>query len=133
MSDDFSQPQPPPPPAGGPMSDSEARNWAMACHLSGLAGYALPVPGVNIIAPMVIWNLKRSEHPLIDDQGKESLNFQISVLIYLAVSALTFCVGIGIVVMPIVALFDIVFVVIAAIKASQGDYYRYPLTIRFVT
>jgi hypothetical protein len=62
-------------------SNSEERNWAMTCHLASFAGYVLPLG--NIIGPLVAWLMKRDEFPLVDDQGKEALNFQISMTIYL--------------------------------------------------
>jgi uncharacterized Tic20 family protein len=114
-----------------PELTDDARNWAMLCHLSALAG--LVVPGVGMfVGPLVVWLLKRNEHPFIDDQGKEALNFQISMLIYIVISAAMICILIGIVLLPIVIVMNIVFVVIASIKASNGVVYRYPLTIRLI-
>ena len=60
--------------------------WAGFCHLAALAGYVVPMVG-NIVGPLVVWLMKKEEYPLVDDQGKESINFQISILIYVAVSA----------------------------------------------
>ena len=114
------------------MSDKDAQNWALICHLSSLSTYVIPVPGMSIVAPLIIWNLKGKEHPFVDDQGKEAVNFQISMLIYAAIAALTLCVGIGFFVLLIVAVVQVVFVVIAAIKSSNGEAYRYPLTIRMI-
>ncbi|HKJ33078.1 MAG TPA: DUF4870 domain-containing protein, partial [Balneolales bacterium] len=56
------------------------RQWAMLCHLGTLTGFVIPFG--NIIVPAVIWKMKKDVSPLIDEQGKESLNFQISLLIY---------------------------------------------------
>ena len=61
--------------------DKDARMWAMMCHLSALAMYVLPTLG-NIIGPLIVWLIKREESSFIDEHGKESLNFQISVTIY---------------------------------------------------
>jgi uncharacterized protein len=113
-----------------PELTSEARNWAMLCHLSALFGL---VTGFGMfVGPLVVWLLKRNEHPFIDDQGKEALNFQISMLIYTIVAAMMLCVLIGLVLLPAVIVVNIVFVIIASIKASNGEVYRYPLTIRLV-
>ena len=60
--------------------DSEARLWAMIAHLSGFLGYFLPVIG-SLIGPLIVWQLKKDLHPYVDEQGKEALNFQITVLI----------------------------------------------------
>jgi uncharacterized Tic20 family protein len=76
--------------------------------------------------------IKREESEFIDDQGKESLNFQISMLIYIAISAATICIFVGMVTTPVLAVLGVVYVIIAAIKANQGERYRYPLTIRFI-
>lgn len=119
----------PPPPA--PNAKDE-RNWAMFCHLSALAQYVIPIPAANILAPLLLWNLKRKESPFVDDQGREALNFQITVT--LAVMAcipfMLACIGIPMAIAVAVA--DVVFVVIAAIKAADGIRYRYPVCLRFV-
>ena len=111
----------------------DARMWAMFCHLAGLAGFVIPVIVSGIIAPLIIWQVKKDDHPFIDENGKEALNFQISIGIYEFVSALlifVFC--IGAVLLPAVAIFDLVLLIIAAVKANNGQSYRYPLTIRFI-
>jgi len=106
--------------------------WAMFCHLSTLAGYVIPVPGFNVIAPLIVWLIKKDEFPLVNDQGKEAINFQINILIYAIVSALLICVFVGIFLLIAVVIYSLVMTVIAMIKANQGEYYRYPLTIRFL-
>jgi uncharacterized Tic20 family protein len=111
-------------------STSEERNWAMACHLASFAGYVIPMG--NIIGPLVAWLMKREELPLVDDQGKEALNFQISMTIYLIISAILILVVIGAVMLLILGVLNIVFPILAAIAANRGERYRYPLCIRFV-
>jgi uncharacterized Tic20 family protein len=114
-----------------PPITSEARNWAMLCHLSALAG--LVVPGVAMfVGPLIVWLLKRNEHPFVDEHGKEALNFQISMLIYLVLLSPTICILIGFVLLPALLLANVVFVIIASMRASNGEAYRYPLTIRLV-
>ena len=108
----------------------EEKNWAMFCHLSGLAGILIPLG--NIIAPLIIWVLKRDEMPFLNDQGKEALNFQISVTIYIFISAILILVIVGILLLIAIGLFATIFEIIAAINAADGKKYRYPLTIRFV-
>ena len=111
----------------------DARMWAMWCHLSGLAGFLPIVPGIGcVIAPLIIWQMKKEEDPFVDENGKEALNFQISMLIYGVVAGLLIFACIGFVLLPAVVIFDIVFLIIAALKANKGENYRYPLTIRFV-
>lgn len=109
---------------------SEERTFGLLAHLLALAGYVFPFG--NIIGPLVIWLMKKDQYPFVDDQGKESLNFQISMMIYMAVSAVLILIGIGIVLVPAVALVDLIFVIIAATQANQGIAYRYPLCIRFI-
>ncbi|HEX3465874.1 MAG TPA: DUF4870 domain-containing protein [Candidatus Elarobacter sp.] len=109
---------------------AEARNWAMGCHLSSLLG--LFVPFGNLIGPLICWLVKRDQSPLVDANGKESLNFQISMTIWMVISGVLIFVLIGIPMLLVLAVLDIVFSIIAAIKTSNGEPYRYPLTIRFL-
>ena len=110
-----------------PASGSDERMWGMLCHLSGLSGGVIPFG--NIVGPLIVWMIKKDEYAFVDDQGKESLNFQISIMIYTIVLALTI---IGIPVAIGAMIFGLVMTVVAAVKANGGEYYRYPLTIRFV-
>ncbi|MBP6977692.1 MAG: DUF4870 domain-containing protein [Bacteroidales bacterium] len=109
---------------------SEERNWGMFCHLSALAGFIIPFG--NIIGPLIIWLVKRDQYPFVNDQGKESLNFQISILIYIAVSAVLALLLIGFLLMAAVGLFCLIMVILASVKANEGVAYRYPLCIRFI-
>ncbi len=116
---------------GSKEANKDARMWAMLCHLAGLAGIILPASG-NIVAPLIIWQIKKDNNPFIDEQGKEAVNFQISMSIYFIASIILcfICVGAFLVVATIIVFF--VFLLIAAVKANNGYHYRYPLTIRFV-
>jgi uncharacterized protein len=103
---------------------------AMWCHLGTIAGFVIPFG--NIIAPLAIWLAKKDDYPLVDDQGKESLNFQLSVLLYsLAGFALMFLI-VGFFLLAVVGLFALIQIIIAAISASKGEKYRYSLCIRFI-
>lgn len=111
-------------------SSKEERTWAMACHLAAFAGF---LTGIGfIVGPLVVWLLKKDTYPLVDDLGRESLNFQISVIIYYLISGLLMLVLIGFALLAIVAIFQFVMMIIATIKANEGEAYRYPLTIRFL-
>ncbi len=113
--------------------NKDARMWAMFCHLIGLAAILPVVPLFGgAIGALIIWQIKKDDFPFVNEQGKESLNFQISILIYAIVSGLLMFVCIGAFLLPAVIIFDIVFLIIAAIKANNGFHYRYPLTIRFI-
>ena len=113
------------------MDEKQERIWAMVCHLSAFAIFIIPFFG-NIIGPLVIWLIKKEESPLVDDQGKESLNFQISFTIYCLVSLLLSIIVIGIVFLIALGIMFFVLVIIAAVKANDGEKFRYPLTIRLV-
>jgi len=121
------------PTQGAEELNKDARMWAMFCHLSALSGFLPIVPAVGaIIGPLIIWQVKKNEFAFVDEQGKEAVNFQISMLIYAAVAALLIFACVGAVLLPAVIVVDIVFLVIAAIKANKGEHYRYPLCIRFI-
>ena len=115
-------------PADGPSKDD--RMWGMLAHLAALAGYVIPFG--NLVGPLIVWLVKKDEMPFVDDQGKESLNFQITMTIALLISSALICVFIGIVLLPLVAIYDLVLTIIAAIKANEGVRYRYPWTLRLI-
>ena len=102
----------------------DARMWAMLCHLLAIF--------TGFIAPLIIWLVKKEDDPFIDNQGKEALNFQITVAIAMLVAWLLCFACIGFVLVPAVWIVDIVFCIIASVKANNGVAYRYPLTIRFI-
>ena len=112
------------------MNEKQERTWAMVSHLAALAGFIIPFG--NIIGPLVVWLIKKDESPFVDDQGKESLNFQISISIYGVISFLLIVMVIGIFLLIGVGVFAVVMIIIAAVKANGGEKFRYPFTIRFV-
>ncbi len=113
-----------------PEISQEERQVAMFCHLSGLAGFIVPFG--SLVAPIIIWSLKKDDMPFVDEQGKEAINFQISMAIYLFVAIILCFVIIGIPVVIGLVLAKLAFALIAAVKASEGKTYRYPFTLRFV-
>ncbi|MBI1388676.1 MAG: DUF4870 domain-containing protein [bacterium] len=112
--------------------EKDARTWAMLCHLAGFMFYLLPGVG-QIVGPLIIWLIKKDEYGFVDEQGKEAINFQISFTIYGLISAFLLIAFIGILLIPMLLVAQIVLMVIAAIKANDGEHYRYPLTIRFIS
>ncbi len=106
----------------------EARMWAMLCHLLGLF--------TCFIAPLIIWLIKKDEEPFVDNQGKEALNFQITVAIggFVAIVLIITVIGacIGIPLLVAVGIVDLIFCIVASVKANSGEAYRYPVSIRFV-
>jgi len=125
--------QPPPPPVGAPTA--EERQWAMFAHLSALLGGLVTSHFLGLgclIGPLIIWLVKKDTMPFVDDQAKESLNFNITVAIAAMVCGVLMLVLIGFVLLPLLALAWVVFIVIAAIKANEGERYRYPFTLRLI-
>lgn len=123
-----------PPPPAGEMS-KEAKQWGMFCHLAGLLGFlpVVPFPIGNVLGPLIVWLIKKDEMAYVNDQGKESLNFQISMSIYALICIPLVCLaGLGAILAGIVAIVDLVFIIIASIESNKGKPYRYPLTIRLI-
>ncbi len=106
------------------------RNWAMLCHLSAFAGYFFPFGG--IIGPLICWLSKRDESSWVNINGKASLNFQLSILLYIILAAPLCIIIIGIPIIMFLGVLEIVCIVIASVKASKGETYRYPITIPFI-
>src|SRR5919108_1913165 len=119
--------QPPPPPS----TSSEIRTWCVLCHASALLGLFFHFLG-HLLGPLIVWLIKRDASPEIDANGKESLNFQISMLIYDAIAAILCIILIGIPILIALWVLNTVLVVIASVKAGQGKFYRYPFTIRLI-
>ena len=116
---------------GSKVVNKDARMWAMICHLAGLAGIIVPIIG-NVVAPLIVWQIKKEEDPFIDEQGKEAVNFQISMSLYMVICIPLCFICIGAFLTPAVAIFYLIFLLIAAVNANNGHHYRYPLTIRFI-
>ena len=108
----------------------DERMWGMFCHLSAFAGYIIPFG--SIIGPLIIWSLKKDEFPFVNEQGKEALNFQISMTIYFIISIFLIIIVIGIAMLVAPGIFQLIMIVIASIKANNGETFRYPFAIRFL-
>ena len=112
-------------------SSRDVRTWNVLCHATALAGFFVPWAG-HILGPLIVWLAKRSDSPEIDEYGKESLNFQISMLIYNVIAAVLCLVLIGFIILAILHILNLVLVIIASIQTSEGKFYRYPITIRLI-
>jgi uncharacterized Tic20 family protein len=106
------------------------RTLDATCHFLSFAGFMFPFG--NIIGPILLWAIKKDEMPSVNEHGKESVNFQISMTIYSIIAGLSILVAIGIVLLPAIIVLNMVLVIIAGVKAANGEFYRYPLTIRFI-
>jgi uncharacterized Tic20 family protein len=117
--------------SSGVSPGKDARTWGMICHLSALSGYLIPVPFANIVVPFAVWLAKRNSDPFIDHHGRESLNFQVTMLGVMILCAMLIPLFIGLILLPIVYIYSLVRVIIAAIRANDGEYYWYPRRIAF--
>ncbi len=109
---------------------SSSKQWELASHLSAFAGYIIPFG--HIIGPLVVWSLKKDEFPSVDAHGKESLNFQLSFTLYMFLNIFLIFIVIGFVILGALVIIQIVFIIVATLKADKGELYRYPLTIKFI-
>lgn len=107
-----------------PRPGSDDKTMALLAHLGGIF--------FGFIPSLIIWLVKKDEAPYVDEQGKEALNFQIFIAICYFIAAILIVVLIGVLLLVLVGIFDLLFCIIAAVKVSNGENYRYPLTIRFI-
>lgn len=117
-------------PAPDPNIPEQERSLGMLCHLIALAGFAIPFGG--IVGPLVVWLVAKEGKPFVDEQGKEALNFNITVGIAGLICFVLMIVVIGFFLLALLAIVWLVFIVIASIKTYQGEHYRYPVTFRFI-
>ena len=110
--------------------DMQEKQWALICHLSGLSGYFIPFG--NVIVPIIIWSMKKDEMPMVDEHGKEVINFQLSITMWIIMSGILIVLLIGIPMLIVLGLLQFILVIIGALKADSGQLYKYPLTIQFI-
>jgi uncharacterized Tic20 family protein len=106
------------------------RNWSMLCHLSAFAGFFFPFGG--IIGPLICWLSHKDESEWINLNGRNSLNFQLSILLYIVLAVPLCFIIIGFPIIAVLCILKIVCVIIASVKAPKGELFRYPLAIPFV-
>jgi len=104
---------------------SDSRGWAAAAQL-------IPIVGFGFIAPLVIWLIKRDEDAFVEYWAREALNFQLTLLIWIIIGIVTLIIIVGIFILIAVGIAALVLAIIAGVKAASGEFWRYPLTIRFV-
>ena len=108
----------------GPTPTQDDKTMGLLAHLLGIF--------LGFIGPLIIWLIKKDQSPFVDDQGKESLNFQIMLMIGYVIGSVTSFLCIGFLILPAVWIFGIVFSIIAALKAKDGIAYRYPINLRLI-
>lgn len=117
-----------PPIPSGPSRDE--RLWAMLAHLMAFAGYVMPFG--HLVVPLVIWLIKKEGMPFVDDQGKEAVNFQITLTLAVLVALVLTAIFIGVLLLAALFVAHVTFAIVAAVKANDGVAYRYPYSIRFI-
>jgi uncharacterized protein len=110
--------------------ESQSRIWGMLCHLTALLGL-VGIPLGNIFGPVLVWLYKKKTYAFVDIQGKESLNFQITMTILVLCAALMIYMKIGMMIIFVLAAINVVLVLIGSIQAYRGETYHYPFQIRF--
>lgn len=116
---------------GPSKQEQETRRWGLFLHLSVLAGYALPILGVAV--PIAIWQLMKDSLPKIDAHGKNAVNWIISSFIYGATGVILIpALGLGILLLTVLGVVVVVFPIVAAIKANNGEVWKYPMAISFL-
>jgi uncharacterized Tic20 family protein len=111
-------------PPGGVEENKDARNMAMLIYILAIF--------TGFVGPLIIWLLKKNEQPFVDDQGKEVLNWSITVFLAFICCAILMVVLIGVFLMPIVAIANLVFLIMGALKAKDGIRYRFPFALRLI-
>lgn len=113
-----------------PELSKDAKQWAMLTHLAAFAAFLIPFG--NIIGPLLVWQLKKDLGPFVEQNGKEAVNFQITIAIVALVCTMLMFALVGFLLLPVLGLYWLILTVIAGVKANDGVAYRYPLTIRFI-
>lgn len=111
-------------------SSFNEKQWVLLSHLSAFGGFIFPLG--NILGPLLIWLLKKEKSSAVEAHAREALNFQISISIYILISSVLIIVGIGLVLVPILVVVQVVLIILAALAADRGEFYTYPITIRFI-
>jgi len=115
-------------PSGTP--NAEERQWGMLAHLLAFCGVVIPLG--NVIAPLVVWQIKKDTMPFVSDQAKEALNFNITMAIAVIICIVLSFVLIGLILGPLVGIAWLVLTIIAGLKANEGIAYRYPFALRLI-
>jgi uncharacterized Tic20 family protein len=111
------------------LSETE-RNWSMLCHLSSFAGFFFPFGGV--LGPLICWLSRKDDSQWVNINGRNSINFQLSVLLYMVLAIPLCFIIVGFPIIFVLVTLKVICVIIASIKASKGELFRYPFVIPFI-
>ena len=111
--------------------NNEERTFSMLCHLSALAMFMVPFG--NIFGPLLVWMFKKDQYAEVNRQGKDALNFQISILIYTLLAVLLMILLVGFLLLVAIGLFNLIIIIIATVKSNNGERFEYPLTINIIS
>jgi uncharacterized protein len=111
------------------LSETE-KNWSMLCHLSAFGGFFFPFG--SVIGPLICWLSKRDESAWININGRASMNFQLSILLYMVLCVPLCFIIVGFPIIFMLLTLKVICITIASIKASKGELFRYPFVIPFV-
>ena len=119
-------------PDGSVAATADDKQWGMFAHLAALLG--LLVGGFMFVGPLIVWLVKKDQSRFVDYHGKESLNFQLNILIYYLLTLVVTIATCGITFpLPLLVLiWSIVMPIMAGLAANRGEMYRYPLTFRMI-
>jgi len=104
--------------------NKDARTMALLCHLLAIF--------TSFVGPLIVWLIKKDQSPYVDKQGKEALNFQITVVIAYCVAFLLSLLCIGLILLPIIWVVDLIFCIMGCVAANKGQNYRYPVSLRLI-
>jgi len=102
-------------------------NWGLICHVAGLSTYI----GLPVLGPMIVWLAKRKSEPVVNVEGREAVNFNLSFALYAFISGLLGVLLIGYILLPIIGIIHLSLVIWATLRANKGESVEYPLTLRF--
>lgn len=111
-------------PQQAPLSPGEEQGWGVATHLGGVF--------VSWLVPLVVWLIFRERSPMIDDHGKEALNWQITLFIGYVIGYATMIILIGFIIVPLIFVIALIFGILGAVAAYNRRPFRYPFNIRFI-
>ena len=111
-------------------TNNEERTMSMLCHLSALAMFVIPFG--SILGPLIVWLVKKDQYPEVDRQGKDAINFHLSMLIYTLVAVFLILILVGIMLLVVIGIFTLIMIIIASIKSNNGERFEYPLSIKFI-